>query len=158
MREAAPWCNSFFQNLGNDIFYFLVFTQELQYEDFKIFGNQSEEKFIFILMKTKFCTRPHNLENLVLAVRKFLRPHHSYYLTTNLPISQSFFIVMWGAVEWEISKTPCYNKDELKAKIRAAFTKLNKVTVRKAVGGGDSEVAWKPWSKIMAISLNKFSL
>ena len=40
---------------------------------------------------------------------------------------------MWGgAVERAIKKTLCTTKDELKAKITAAFTNLNKETVRKA--------------------------
>ena len=39
---------------------------------------------------------------------------------------------VWGAAEQETSKTPCNTKDELKARIMAVFTNLNKESFRKA--------------------------
>ena len=54
-----------------------------------------------------------------------------------LQIAISLFTV-WGIVERETNKTPCNTKDELKARIMAAFTNLNKETVERPAG--DSEV------------------
>ena len=68
--------------------------------------------------------------------KKFMRLHHPSYLVT--PNSNPFDYYVWVAVEWETNKTPC--KDELKARIIAAFTNLNKENRRK----DDSEVVCRP--------------
>ena len=38
---------------------------------------------------------------------------------------------MWGAIEWETHEIRCSSKDEIKAKITAAFVNFNKETVGK---------------------------
>ena len=50
-----------------------------------------------------------------------------------------------GADEQETNKTPCCTKNELKARITAAFISLNKERI-----AGNSEFVWDPLLKLMA--------
>ena len=56
-----------------------------------------------------------------------------------------------GVFEWETDKNLFNTKDELKARITAEFTNLNKETVGKRFAG-DSEVIWRSLLKLMVIS------
>ena len=72
-------------------------------------------------------------------------------ITSNtwLPNSPNCNYSVWVSYEREINKSPCNTKNELKAKIRAAFISLNKETVEKA---------YKRLRSRREISLNKFNL
>ena len=87
------------------------------------------------------------------------------FITPNIwcPNSPNYHLLdyyLCGTVEQETNKTLCNTKDELKARIMAAFTNLNKETIIKA--------CWRLvgyfWSRMevkveaMAIYLNKFNL
>ena len=50
----------------------------------------------------------------------------------NYPGCNALDYYMWIAVKQESNKTPCNTKTELKARITAAFSNLNKETVEKA--------------------------
>uniref|UniRef100_A0A0L8IF21 Uncharacterized protein n=1 Tax=Octopus bimaculoides TaxID=37653 RepID=A0A0L8IF21_OCTBM len=60
----------------------------------------------------------------------------------NSPDCNSLHCYVWGAVERDTNKTPCNTKNELKARIMAAFTKLNTETVQKS---------WRFQSRLEAI-------
>ena len=49
---------------------------------------------------------------------------------------------VWGVVEQKAIKTPSNTKDELKARIMAAFTNLNRRLLEMLAG--DSKVIWRP--------------
>ena len=49
----------------------------------------------------------------------------------NSPDCSFFDHYIWGTVKWETNKTLCNTIDELKARITAAFTNLNKLTIGK---------------------------
>ena len=83
---------------------------------------------------------PLKQKNLILDVRKFLRPHNP-----NIWPFTPLDFYMLGVTERKTIKTPCNNKSELKAR--------RKVSERLT---GDSEVTWRPRLKPMTISLNKF--
>ena len=106
-------------------------------------------------LETGLCTRTHKLKKSVLALRKFLRQHHLEHLATYSPDCNPIDYYVWGAVERETTKLVCNSKDELTARIAAAFTNLNKKTNRKFAR--DSEVVWRPLLKPMAITLDKFN-
>ena len=82
-------------------------------------------------LATGLCTMPHNQENPVSAVKKFLRPHH--LLTSGRPTLQIAIprITMCGEQLSKRLTKLCSTKDELKARITAAFIDLKKETIRK---------------------------
>ena len=73
----------------------------------------------------------------------------------NSPDCNPLDYYVWSAIEQETNKTSCNIKDELKARIRTAFTNLNKNTIGKFAR--DSEVVWGSWEKLLAVSLNEFN-
>ena len=73
----------------------------------------------------------------------------------NSPDCNPLDYYVWGAVWWETNKTLCNIKNELKARITAAFNNLKKETEKLA---GDFEVVWRLWLKPKMISLNKSNL
>ena len=82
------------------------------------------------LYLTKGCNAmPHKQKNLVLDVRKFLQPHHPKHLPDSQIAIPKITMCGWG---WENNKLLYNTKDELKERITAAFTNLNKETIGKA--------------------------
>ena len=79
-------------------------------------------------------------------------------ISTNrfLPRLQSPWLLCVGGVDWETNTTLCNTRDELKARITAAFTNLHKETSERF--SGDFEVVWRLRLKPWMISLNKFNL
>ena len=109
-----------------------------------------------LCLTTGLFAMPHKQDNPVLAGRKFLRPLHLLHLTAYPPDCNPLDHYVCGTVERETNKTLSNTEDELKASITETFTYLNKKNLGKVTG--DSEVAWKPWSKPLAISLNKINI
>ena len=75
---------------------------------------------------------PHNKGNQALTVRKFLKP--PYPEQNWLPNTPDFNPIdyVWGTVNRETCKTPRNTKNEMKARITAAFTNLNEKTTGNA--------------------------
>ena len=60
---------------------------------------------------------------------KILRPQHHNIWVPNSQDCNPLRCYLWGKVKWQANKIPCNNKKELKARITAEFTNLNKETV-----------------------------
>ena len=73
----------------------------------------------------------HKQKNPVLAVRKFLRLYNPHIWLFDSDCDPLYYNV-WVVVEQETNETLCNTKDELKSRIMAAFTNLNKETIGKA--------------------------
>ena len=79
----------------------------------------------------RFCVWPHNLCWLWESFCDYITPKIKLI---NSPDCNPVYYYEWGTGEWEINKIISNTKDELRARITAAFTRLNKETVRKACG------------------------
>ena len=95
---------------------------------------------------TELCAMLQKQENLVL-IENFYNHITSNIWLLNFPDCNSFD---YCVIERETKKTPCNNKDELKARIKVARLSENLA--------GDSKVIWRLWLKPMVITLNKFDL
>ena len=83
-------------------------------------------------LATGFWIMPHQQENPVLPVRKFWQLHHPKRYGCLTPQIAIPLIIMCGVQLSENLKKLCDTKDELKERIMAAFSSLNKETIRKA--------------------------
>ena len=93
--------------------------------------------------------------------QSWLSKHFWDHITPNIgppnsPDCNLLGYYVWGTVECEANGIPCYIKDELKAKITAAFTHLNWKPPKRLTR--DSKVIRWPWLKLIVISLNKSNL
>ena len=106
-------------------------------------------------LATGLCAMPHKRKKTSVGCEKI--PVITSLLTSGCLTPQIIIslIIMWGAVEQKTNKTLCNTEIELKARIMATFSNLNKETIWKAFKG-DSVVFWMLGLKPMLISLNKF--
>ena len=82
------------------------------------------------------------------------------YINPNILLSNSPYwnyldYYRWDEVEQKINKNPCNTKDELKARVTAAFTNLKRRQLERLVK--EFKVVSRSMLKLMASSLNEFN-